>query len=380
MATPRRGVYVIQAGKDGPVTIGYGRDVRRLQAQLQGERQETMEIVAVWEHGTLDDVAQLDDTLQLWRTADGWYEWNPTVNRVLSTFRPRQRTSSGTGAVVLQTFTLGHGATAKTFTKITYRGREGACAQELGRSLEYGRLGQDLEDRILEAWSHEFVAGTHYDLLVGAEFESFLELSGYQPLNQFKGQLLLLYQEGIDLVLLKTDSAAGRDVRAWLVADVFPGLRRETAAPQDARSVVVDPHKTVPYVLLHEEPIRVFLSKTYGQILADQGATADEQFGRGWNELHHTYFGKKAHEIRALAVRLGIPLRRKGAKKSARELAYEISELRAAQLRESAAIDLRRLGIDGPRADELYTSPAAIAFFEQFNALGPTMGNLLPEG
>ncbi len=113
-------------------------------------------------------------------------------------------------------------------TTLTWKDRPAWIGREIGRRLGYAVDGKRLVSRIRREWADEFVEGTDYILLTGAELAALKEMlpPGTQEVPGRTSALLLLLEPGLHLVLTKTDKPIGRRLRRFLVDEVLPQLVR----------------------------------------------------------------------------------------------------------------------------------------------------------
>ncbi len=117
----------------------------------------------------------------------------------------------------------------------TFRGRLCVIGTEYGKAIGYGEDGSALTHQLTNEWSDEFIVGHHFDVLKGADLREFKRISALTGQNHVSGNarnLTILYEPGFDLVALLTKMPLGKKLRAVIVAEVLPKLRRgETILP-----------------------------------------------------------------------------------------------------------------------------------------------------
>ena len=125
-------------------------------------------------------------------------------------------------------------------TTLTWKDRPVWVGREIGRRLGYARSGKRLVTRIRREWADEFIEGTDYVLLTGAELAALKATlpPGTQEVPGRTSALLLLLEPGLHLVLTKTDKPIGRRLRRFLVDEVLPQIVR--TGSYSGRPPVVD--------------------------------------------------------------------------------------------------------------------------------------------
>ncbi len=127
---------------------------------------------------------------------------------------------------------------------ISVDGRPAWIATELGEALGYAE-GRVLVNTITDRWSTELVEGVDYALIVGAELERLrggVRRNAGVGLQQSAatlsgGRLLILFETGLHLVLLKTSKPAGMALRRMLATSVLPQLARGEGLPSTVPTV-----------------------------------------------------------------------------------------------------------------------------------------------
>ena len=110
-----------------------------------------------------------------------------------------------------------------------FRGRPCVVGAEFGRAMGYSDDGSGLNKQVTDEWSTEFARGHHFDVLTGQalrDFKAIAALGGQNPLSQNTRNLTVLYEPGFDLAALLTKQPLGKKLRAFVVANVLPKLRR----------------------------------------------------------------------------------------------------------------------------------------------------------
>jgi prophage antirepressor-like protein len=113
---------------------------------------------------------------------------------------------------------------------LTVDGRPAWVAREVGATIGYANHGKRFVGCITDEWSDDFVAGVDYALLTGADLAAIkADVDAVSP--HAKG-VLVLFESGLHMALLKTHMPLGRALRRFLVDEVLPRLvRNEAPAP-----------------------------------------------------------------------------------------------------------------------------------------------------
>lgn len=150
----------------------------------------------------------------------------------------------------LATFT--HDFEGEPLVTLTTQGRPAWSARHIGARLGYSHAGKRLPNKILGEWADEFIEGRDYAFLTGDELEAFKGLAAGGPAeipaNTRRG-LLVLFESGLHLVLVKTQRPVGKRLRRFLVDEVLPQLVRTGAyqpTPPDAEAAVLVITVSVP--------------------------------------------------------------------------------------------------------------------------------------
>jgi prophage antirepressor-like protein len=151
----------------------------------------------------------------------------------------------------METFlTLTRPFEGKPFTTLTWRNRPAWVARHVGQVLGYSGEGKRLTNKILGDWNPEFQDGRDYAFLEGDELAAFRAMTadGPEPVSAHaRNGLLVLFESGLNLVLLKTRSPIGVRLRRFLADEVLPQLARRgyyvpTTDPDDALGAVDSRH------------------------------------------------------------------------------------------------------------------------------------------
>lgn len=134
----------------------------------------------------------------------------------------------------IQTFThTFHGAPLMT---VTWQGRPAWIARHIGARLGYAQDGKRFPNTILGEWKDEFIEGKDYALLSGPDLAAFKALPGAEELSPHThSRLLLLFESGLHLALIKTRKKLGKDLRQFLARQVLPQLVRTGAYRSDRK-------------------------------------------------------------------------------------------------------------------------------------------------
>ena len=124
-------------------------------------------------------------------------------------------------------------------TAVRLRGRSAFLAAEVGRALGYAGPS-DVGELVTDEWRAEFTEGRDFDVIRGRDLRDLKQLvqrTGQYPVSQLAPigararACMLLYERGLDGVIMKTDKPAGVRMRAWLRDEVLPKLRRGEGVP-----------------------------------------------------------------------------------------------------------------------------------------------------
>lgn len=110
-----------------------------------------------------------------------------------------------------------------------WQGRPAWIASQVGAALGYAD-GARLVDKIGGEWKDEFLPGHDFDTLTNGRLAAFRAASNDSPESGESSRggarsLVILYQPGLDLALLKTRKPAGKRLRRLLADEVLPQLR-----------------------------------------------------------------------------------------------------------------------------------------------------------
>jgi len=122
---------------------------------------------------------------------------------------------------------------------LNYDGRPAWPARHIGTRLGYSHGGKRLPNKILGEWKDDFIEGKDYAILAGEELAAFKKLTGASGVvspNANSG-LLILFESGLWMVLVKTGRPVGQRLRRFLVEQVLPQIGR-TGAFDPEREVI----------------------------------------------------------------------------------------------------------------------------------------------
>lgn len=115
-------------------------------------------------------------------------------------------------------------------TTLTIHGRDAWIAREVGQAIGYAQRGKRFATKITGDWSDELIEGQDYQVLKGRELQAFKALffkgTGSVPLGGNRG-LLVLFESGLHLALVKTRKPEGARLRRFLADKVLPQLVRD---------------------------------------------------------------------------------------------------------------------------------------------------------
>lgn len=129
---------------------------------------------------------------------------------------------------------LNHQFEGHSITTIEYKGRPAWIAREVGEALGYSEEGKGFIRVLTQDWAGELLEGTDFTVLKGDELAEFKQLldggeESSLPWNTMllkTSQLLLLFESGMHMALVKTNKEAGVKLRRFLVDEVLPQIVR----------------------------------------------------------------------------------------------------------------------------------------------------------
>ena len=118
-----------------------------------------------------------------------------------------------------------------TLATLYWNGRPVWPARNIGDLLGYANQGKRLPTLITREWAEEFIPDHDYVMPTGSELKTIQEVTSkgpyYAPFYSHRG-LLLLFEPGLYLALLKTRKPAGKKLRRFIAQEVLPVLHRWT--------------------------------------------------------------------------------------------------------------------------------------------------------
>jgi len=118
-----------------------------------------------------------------------------------------------------------HEFEGKPLVTLTYDGKPAWVGRHIGARLGYSHRGKRLPNKILGDWKDEFIEGTDYAFLTGDELAALKKTTDTVSPNA-NSSLLILFQSGLWMVLVKTRRAVGKRLRRFLVDQVLPQIAR----------------------------------------------------------------------------------------------------------------------------------------------------------
>ena len=126
----------------------------------------------------------------------------------------------------LATFT--HDFEGSPLVTLTYEGKPAWVARHIGVRLGYSHGGKQIPNKILGEWKDDFVEGRDFAVLSGDELAAFKKLSGASRVvsPNANSRLVILFESGLWMVLVKTGQPIGLRLRRFLVEQVLPQIGR----------------------------------------------------------------------------------------------------------------------------------------------------------
>jgi len=117
----------------------------------------------------------------------------------------------------------------RPFAAFTVDGRPAILAKELGIRLGYANNGSRISKLIRTEWKNSFVEGKHYKIITGQELVDFKQLlePGTYCVPGHASHIIILFEEGINMVALKSDKASAVRFQRFLAEKVVPQLVRD---------------------------------------------------------------------------------------------------------------------------------------------------------
>lgn len=120
---------------------------------------------------------------------------------------------------------------SQPITLVEWGGMPAVIAREVGKSLGYSHSGKSLIDLLGGVWKDDFIEGVDFKVLRNGELARFKSEHNEACITRLVGRrvnsLLLLTEQGLHMVLVKTDKPAGRAMRRWVVDELIPTWRAE---------------------------------------------------------------------------------------------------------------------------------------------------------
>lgn len=114
-------------------------------------------------------------------------------------------------------------------------GRPVWIAREVGAALGYAQRGKRFATRITGEWASELIEGHDFAVLTGSDLPEESEGTDPVPLSGNRG-LVVLFESGMHLALVKSTKPAGVRLRRFLADEVMPALARTGAHGQGGAS------------------------------------------------------------------------------------------------------------------------------------------------
>lgn len=115
-------------------------------------------------------------------------------------------------------------------TAVEFEGRPAWVASQVGAALGYAESGRQLAKKLAGEWSEEFIPGTDFETITNGRLAVFKSRLGTDSVpsavDPRTPSLVILYESGLHLALLKTRKPAGRRLRRFLATEVLPKLAR----------------------------------------------------------------------------------------------------------------------------------------------------------
>jgi prophage antirepressor-like protein len=117
----------------------------------------------------------------------------------------------------------------RPFAAFTVDGRPTILAKELGVRLGYSSSGNRISGLIRNEWKDSFIEGKHHRVISGvelADLKVILEANTQYVLGRIS-HVMVLFEEGINMVALKSDKASAVRFQQFLADKVVPQLVRD---------------------------------------------------------------------------------------------------------------------------------------------------------
>jgi len=116
-------------------------------------------------------------------------------------------------------------------TTLTYKGRPAWIAREVGAAIGYSHGGKRFATKITGAWASEFIADQDFAIIKGDELVAAKQVlePGTDSVPGRTSALLLLFETGLQLALIKTNKPIGQRLRRFVATEVMPQIARDGA-------------------------------------------------------------------------------------------------------------------------------------------------------
>ena len=104
-------------------------------------------------------------------------------------------------------------------------GKLGVIALELAEVLEYAHPAGFVR-KLTNDWGDIFVEGVHYDRISGEALDNLRKICDDRPGYRKARMITVLYESGVNLALLKSNSPVATEIQLWLAEEVMPQLHR----------------------------------------------------------------------------------------------------------------------------------------------------------
>ena len=158
-------------------------------------------------------------------------------------------------------------------------------AREIGEALGYANGGKRFASSITGRWSSDMVEGKHYAILSQQQLHMLAQLKGSTTGTFPNRGLIVLFEAGLNIALLRTSMSAGVRLRAWLAERAMPALARGRAV--DAHGEVIEGSYTRPALDTNDlRQRRLTLAEARRSLakLELKGAITGEQGAQGLRE------------------------------------------------------------------------------------------------
>jgi len=109
---------------------------------------------------------------------------------------------------------------------LEYQGRPALIAKQVGDVLGYSESGAALINMIGREWAAQFLVGKHYVIVDGEALRGLKRLVVSDAISARTPRLMLLFEEGLNLVCINTGKPIGDELRALFAETIMPALTR----------------------------------------------------------------------------------------------------------------------------------------------------------